>query len=110
MDFIEIFTTNVIEIIFSLVTTFMLWAIRNLRQKMKLQEIRDKATIEMVKSIARRGFLRDCKEYLARKSISVWERDLLEEDFKNYTNIKGNGTVAKMVEEVLELPIETGNM
>lgn len=49
-----------------------------------------------------------CEEYIARGSVSREEYETLESLYKPYADLGGNGTGARLWQEVNRLPIEGG--
>lgn len=57
-----------------------------------------------VQALLRNELIRRYREYESKGEISIIDKENVEHMFQEYRNLGGNGTVAKMYEELLELP------
>ena len=74
--------------------------------KFKQQSERQKAMENGVQALLRNELIRRYREYESKGEISILDKENVEHMFAEYRNLGGNGTVAKMYEELLELPIK----
>ena len=55
-------------------------------------------------ALLRDRLIQTYREYEVKGEISILDKENIEDMFKQYENLGGNGTVKKMYEELLELP------
>lgn len=72
------------------------------------RDIREKqrAVENGVQALLRNELVRRYREYEIKGEITILDKENIEHMFKEYKNLGGNGTVAKMYEEILSLPIK----
>lgn len=91
-----------LEFLFGLVIailTYLIKKISNLHKK-------EKAIENGVQALLRNELIRRYREYETKGEITILDKENIEHLFEEYKNLGGNGTVAKMYEEMLELPIK----
>lgn len=93
-----------LEVLLGVVCSIFGYCIRHIFKKFKTQTDRQKAVEQGVQALLRNELIRRYREYESKKEISILDMENIEHMFKEYTNLGGNGTVAKMYEELLELP------
>lgn len=59
-----------------------------------------------VQALLRNELIRRYREYESKGEITILDKENIEHMFNEYKNLGGNGTVAKMYNELLELPIK----
>lgn len=67
---------------------------------------RQLAVEQGVQALLRNELIRRYREYESKGEITILDKENIEHMFKEYKNLGGNGTVAKMYDELLELPIK----
>ena len=72
--------------------------------KLKRNKKRDMAIEAGVQALLRNELIRRYREYEIKGEISILDRENLEEMFKQYENLGGNGAVKKLMNELLEIP------
>ena len=67
---------------------------------------RQKAVENGVQALLRNELIRRYREYETKGEITIIDKENIEHLFTEYKNLGGNGTVAAMYEEILNLPIK----
>lgn len=71
--------------------------------KLKKNKKKDLAIEQGVQALLRNEIIRRYREFETKGEISILDKENLEEMFEQYKNLGGNGTVKKMIDELLEL-------
>ena len=71
--------------------------------KLKKNKKKDLAIEQGVQALLRNELIRRYREFESKGEISILDKENLEEMFVQYQNLGGNGTVKKMMEDLLEL-------
>lgn len=71
--------------------------------KLKKNKKKDLAIEQGVQALLRNEIIRRYREFETKGEISIFDKENLEEMFEQYKNLGGNGTVKKMMDELLEL-------
>lgn len=95
-----------LEILFTVMTSIFSLLFKYVIKKQKEDAKKQKAIENGVQALLRNELIRRYREYEIKKEISILDKENIEHMFKEYENLGGNGTVAKMYEEILELPIK----
>ena len=95
-----------LETCFGLVLGIFTFLFKHLMSKQKKTTERQKAVENGVQALLRNELVRRYREYESKGEISILDKENIEHMFKEYKNLGGNGTVAKMYEEILSLPIK----
>jgi len=96
---------NVLQIILNYMIPLILGAIIGfLSTKIKSYKEKDKAIEEGLVALLRNELVRRYREYEQKGEMSILDKENIEDMFKQYENLGGNGTVKKMCKELLELP------
>lgn len=91
-----------IEFVFGVVISILTYLVNKLR---KLHS-RQKAVENGVQALLRNELIRRYREYEVKGEITILDKENMEHLFKEYQNLGGNGTVAQMYEEIINLPIK----
>ena len=95
---------NIFQMIVSyLVPTILGGALGYITTKLKKNKSKDLAIEQGVQALLRNEIIRRYREFEAKGEISILDKENLEEMFKQYKRLGGNGTVKKMMDELLEL-------
>lgn len=95
----------ILETILKWAVTFILGTIIGFVSSQFKKEKRKNTAIEnAVQSLLRNELIRRYREYEIKGEISILDKENVEHMFEEYRNLGGNGTVAKMYEDLLELP------
>lgn len=103
---LEFITKYWIEVLFGIVCSTFAYGFKIISKKFKQQTERQKAVEQGVQALLRNELIRRYREYETKGEISILDKENVEHMFKEYKNLGGNGTVAKMYDEILELPIK----
>lgn len=102
------------QIVIYIITTILGMALGYVTSKFKknkkLEEEKEKEekkkinVLEMgVQALLRNEIIRRYREFESKGEISILDKENLEEMFEQYKNLGGNGTVKKMMDELLNL-------
>ena len=78
----------------------------SIKNKQEEQERKNKAIENGVQALLRNELIRRYREYESKGEMSILDKENIEHMFKEYANLGGNGTVKKMYDELLGLPIK----
>lgn len=91
-----------LEFIFGLIISILGY----LAKKIKKLHNREKAVESGVQALLRNELIRRYREYESKGEITILDKENVEHMFNEYKNLGGNGIVAQMYEEILNLPIK----
>lgn len=95
---------NILQIILgSLIPTGIGAILGFLGTKLKRNKKKDLAIEAGVQALLRNEIIRRYREFELKGEISILDKENLEEMFEQYKNLGGNGTVKKMMEDLLGL-------
>lgn len=86
-----------IEIGFTGVCSLFVFVVKKLYKKQKAVE-------NGVQALLRNELIRRYREYETKGELTIIDKENLEAMFKEYQNLGGNGTVAQMYKDLIELP------
>lgn len=92
-----------LEIAFSCVVGAISIIMKKIYGKYKNLSARQKAVEQGVQALLRNELIRCYREYEAKGEITILDKENIEHMFKEYKNLGGNGTVAKMYEDLMNL-------
>lgn len=96
---------NILQIIFNYIIPLVLGTIIGfLSTKIKNYKRKDKVIEDGLVALLRNELVRRYREYEQKGEMSILDKENIEDMFKQYENLGGNGTVKKMYKELLELP------
>lgn len=96
---------NVLQILIAyLIPTFLGAAIGFLMSNFKKNRTKEKAIEEGVQALLRNELVRRYREYEIKGELSILDKENIEEMFKQYENLGGNGTVKQLMTELMHLP------
>lgn len=90
-------------IISYLIPTFLGGVIGFISTKLKKNKKKDLAIEQGVQALLRNEIIRRYREFESKGAIPILDKENLEEMFVQYKNLGGNGTVKKMMDELLNL-------
>ena len=98
------------QIIIYIITTILGIALGAVTSKLKKTKEKDESekkkseAIELgVQALLRNEIIRRYREFETKGEISILDQENLDEMFTQYKNLGGNGTVKKMMDELLSL-------
>ena len=91
------------SIITYIITTLIGIFIGFLGTKFKKNKKKDLAIEQGVQALLRNEIIRRYREFESKGEISILDKENLEEMFEQYKNLGGNGTVKKMMDDLLSL-------
>ena len=95
-----------LEFLFSAILGLIGFGYKVLKKRQDQQEKKNNAIENGVQALLRNELIRRYREYETKGEITIIDKENIEHLFNEYKNLGGNGTVAKMYEELLELPIK----
>ena len=103
---IDFITEYWLETIFTLLCSVFTLLFKRLFKKIKENRERQNAVESGLQALLRNELIRRYREYEEKGEISILDKENMEHMFKEYENLGGNGTVAQMYKEILNLPIK----
>ena len=95
---------NILQMILSyLIPTILGGIIGFISTKLKRNKKKDLAIENGVQALLRNEIIRRYREFEIKGEISILDQENLDEMFKQYQNLGGNGTVKKMMNDLYEL-------
>lgn len=95
---------NILQMILSYLIPTILGAILGfIVTNFKKNKKKDLAIEQGVQALLRNEIIRRYREFESKGEISILDKENLEEMFEQYKNLGGNGTVKKMMDELLNL-------
>lgn len=96
---------NVLSILLSyLIPTLLGAGIGFLSSRVKKDRAKEKAIEEGVQALLRNELVRRYREYEVKGTLTILDKENIEEMFKQYENLGGNGTVKQLMTELMQLP------
>lgn len=95
-----------IEILFGAAVTLLGIAYKALSKKLKEKVAEDEAVKDGVQALLRDRIIQSCDHYAEKESVTIHGLENIENMYKAYHALGGNGAVTKMVGEVRELPTD----
>lgn len=92
-----------LEIAFSCVVGAISIIMKKIYNKYKNLSSRQKAVEQGVQALLRNELIRRYREYEAKGEITILDKENIEHMYNEYKNLGGNGTVAKMYEDLMNL-------
>ena len=102
----EFIVTYWLEALFTLLCSVFVFLFKRLFNKIKENRERQKAVEAGLQALLRNELIRRYREYEIKGEISILDKENMEHMFKEYENLGGNGTVAQMYKDMLNLPIK----
>lgn len=98
---------NILQIALSyLLPTILGGVVGFISTKLKKNKKKDLAIEQGVQALLRNEIIRRYREFELKGEISILDKENLEEMFEQYKNLGGNGTVKKMMDDLLNLKIK----
>ena len=97
MQIISIIINYIIPVVLGAIIGFTVTQLKALKKK-------NKAIEEGLVALLRNELVRRYREYEQKGEVSILDKENMEEMFKQYENLGGNGTVKKLMEELFKLP------
>ena len=95
---------NILQMILSyLIPTILGVILGFISTNFKKNKKKDLAIEQGVQALLRNEIIRRYREFESKGEISILDKENLEEMFEQYKNLGGNGTVKKMMDELLNL-------
>ena len=85
------------------------WLTTKVKKAKNAEEIKQTALEEGVKALLRNESVRKYREYEVKGTFSILDKENIEDMFKQYQNLGGNGTVKQLMEELMHLPTKIIN-
>lgn len=104
MGIIQFIITYWIEFLFGLITSFIIY----LSKKISKYYLMINSTKDGVKVLLKGEIIRRGQEYKQQKSITLYEREVLNDLYKEYNALGGNGIIEDIIDDIDSLPISDG--
>lgn len=104
MGIIQFIITYWIEFLFGLITSFIIY----LSKKISKYYLMINSTKDGVKVLLKGEIIRRRQEYKQQKSITLYEREVLNDLYKEYNALGGNGIIEDIIDDIDSLPISDG--
>lgn len=98
----EFIITYWLECLFGLVVTCLGYLFKKIKKVQKKEQSIERG----VQALLRNELIRRYREHETKGEITIIDKENMEHLFNEYKNLGGNGTIAKMYEEMLNLPIK----
>ena len=107
MDITQMVISYLVTAILSAVIGFISTKLKNNVQEQKEKDEEEKKKIKTlengVRALLKNELVQAYREFKDKGEISILDRENLEEMFKEYKELNGNGTLTKMMNELLNL-------
>lgn len=103
IDVLKIVLSYIIPTFLGSLVGFLSTKLKKNREKEKMIEKKNEAIETGVQALLRNEIIRRYREFESKGEISILDKENLEEMFVQYKNLGGNGTVKKMMDELLSL-------
>ena len=88
-----------LEVLLGLIFTGISYTVKTLYKKQRAVE-------QGVQALLRNELIRRYREYEVKGAITILDKENIEHMYKEYRNLGGNGTVAKMYDDLMNLEIK----
>lgn len=95
-----------LEIAFGVVVSAVSFMIKSLYSNYKKITSKQKAIEKGVQALLRNELIRRYREYEEKGAITIIDKENIEHMYNEYKNLGGNGTVAKMYDDLMNLEIK----
>lgn len=94
-----------IEEVFSLIVIGFGIVLKNINKQMKTEKVRNQAIENGVRDMLRLTILDNYERCKQEGKISVARKDAIDSAYNSYHALGGNGTITRVHEEIMEMPI-----
>ena len=94
-----------IEEVFGLIVIGFGIVLKNINKQMKAEKIRNQAIENGVRDMLRLTILDNYERCKQEGKISVARKDAIDSAYNSYHALGGNGTITRVHEEIMEMPI-----
>ena len=94
-----------VEFAFGLIITGFSIVLKNISKQMKVEKARNQAIENGVRDMLRLTILDNYERCKQAGKISVARKDAVDSAYKSYHALGGNGTITRVHEEIMEMPI-----
>lgn len=93
-----------VEWVFGLVAAGVVAYVRHLSKQIKREKAEQKALRDGMRSLLKRQIILDCEQALKEGYCPMASRDTIEDMYKSYHALGGNGTVPHLKAQAMNLP------
>lgn len=93
-----------IEWVFGLIAAGVVAYIRHLSKQIKREREEQKALRDGMRSLLRRQIILDCEQAMKAGFCPMATKDIIEDMYKSYHALGGNGTVSRLEVQTMNLP------
>lgn len=94
-----------LEFVFGIIVTGLTTGVTRINHKLKEEKVRNTAIENGVRDILRMQILDTYEKCKAAGQISVSRKDAIDSSYNSYHALGGNGTISRVHEEIMEMPI-----
>ena len=94
-----------IEEVFGLIVIGFGIVLKNINKQMKSEKVRNQAIENGVRDMLRLTILDNYERCKQEGKISVARKDAIDSAYNSYHALGGNGTITRVHEEIMEMPI-----
>ena len=94
------------EVFFSLVVTGLGWGYRYLAKHIKAQKTEQEAILQGIRAYLRDRIIQGYKYHMGQGYCPIYEQDNIQELYKAYKDLKGNGVISRLIDDLYKLPTE----
>lgn len=94
-----------LEIIFGLIVTGLTAGVAKINKKLKDERVRNRAIEDGVRDLLRMQILDTYEKCKPAGQISVSRKDAVDSAYNSYHALGGNGTITRVHDELMKLPI-----
>lgn len=94
-----------IEEVFGLIVIGFGIVLKNINKQMKAEKVRNQAIENGVRDMLRLTILDNYERCKQEGKISVARKDAIDSAYNSYHALGGNGTITRVHEEIMEMPI-----
>lgn len=94
-----------VEWLFGVIATALTVIVKRISTRLKKEQAQNKALRDGMKSLLKAQILASCERAMKDGWCGPQLRDAINDMYKSYTALEGNGTVPGAVKQAMELPI-----
>lgn len=98
-----------VEVLFGIICTIFACGFKMISAKIKEQNQKQLAIENGVQALLRDRLIERYRECCLKGELSILDRENLNHMFEEYLNLKGNGTVKQLMNDLLDLPTKKEN-
>ena len=105
MAFPDWITKYWVEWVFGIIATALTVVVKRISTRLKKEQVENKALRDGMKSLLKVQILASCDKAMKDGWCGPQLRDVINDMYKSYTALEGNGTIPGIVKQTMELPL-----